>query len=371
LKRPALALALMVACVAPAAWAGGPAAVATIDRGLWPDPVRSRAAFDRASRAEILVFAHELEAALAAQPATDSVQRWLAKLRPLLVENLRLALRSCTGPQDLGCGGPAPTAQTLGARAQAFVAHVPHDFEPWLATATAFHRTYAAEQLRLAALFPRITSEVMTFDGRERNGWELPDREFVLTFDDGPTAAAGNTDKTLQALQTEKLTGFFFVLGENLGRRRQATSDEAVRALYRGQCLASHGQIHKSHQKMPDWRASVDGTRDAIRSVLGAPAAPVFFRPPYGQRSAELAAYAPGSGSPVMLWNLDSQDWNAHMAADAIPDRMITLMALWRRGILLFHDVHPKVFRALPALGLFARTTGLRFRDCHEITALP
>src|SRR6185295_2905859 len=115
--------------------------------------------------------------------------RWLGEMRPLLAENLRRARASCGGPAELGCDGAAPTAATLAARARAFVEHVPGDVEPWLAAARAFHRTYAAEQLRLASLFPRITSEVLTFDARERNGTEMADGDFLITFDDGPTAA--------------------------------------------------------------------------------------------------------------------------------------------------------------------------------------
>jgi hypothetical protein len=44
---------------------------------------------------------------------------------------------------------------------------------------------------------------------------------------------------------------------------------------------------------------------------------------------------------------------------------MLTLMALWRRGILLFHDTHAKAAHALPELVRTARAAGLTFLDCH------
>jgi peptidoglycan/xylan/chitin deacetylase (PgdA/CDA1 family) len=67
-----------------------------------------------------------------------------------------------------------------------------------------------------------------------------------------------------------------------------------------------------------------------------------------------------------VLWNLDSQDWNPKIAAAAVPDRMLTLMALWRHGILLFHDTHAKAAHALPAIVKTGDAAGLTFVDCRS-----
>ena len=69
----------------------------------------------------------------------------------------------------------------------------------------------------------------------------------------------------------------------------------------------------------------------------------------------------------MVLWNLDSQDWNATVAPGPTTDRVISLMLLWRRGILLFHDVHDKVHGAVPKLLDFAHGAGLEWKDCHAL----
>ncbi|MFT5781992.1 MAG: hypothetical protein ACI9EB_001366 [Pseudomonas sp.] len=59
------------------------------------------------------------------------------------------------------------------------------------------HRSYLNEQLRLAALFAGLSSELDLFSDLEHNGDELADRQFLLSFDDGPSASKGNSDRLL------------------------------------------------------------------------------------------------------------------------------------------------------------------------------
>ena len=80
-------------------------------RALWPDSINSPAEFDRASRAEILVFALELtesdaldETALKSRPGFDavdmpSVERLRHKLWKLLSANYVLASRGCVADE--------------------------------------------------------------------------------------------------------------------------------------------------------------------------------------------------------------------------------------------------------------------------------
>ncbi len=364
---PWLLAATGLVLVASPARAAGPAEVATIDRHLWPESLSSRHAFDRASRAEILIFTYELGLAAAESGGrSEGERRWVDQMHALLVENFRQARTSCDQAKELACEGRDASFQDLAARARQFVAHPPADLAAWLLAARDFHRVYAAEQLRLASLFPKTTSEILTFDETEQNGTLLPDVNFLLSFDDGPSAPGGYTDATLRTLRELGASGVFFALGKSLEGRRKLDGDDALRALYAGQCLASHGFAHGSHAKIPDWRTSIETTRDLVRAIAkSAPTATVLFRPPYGQRTKEIASWASAARSPVVLWNIDSQDWNAKMPATAVPDRMLTLMALWRRGILLFHDTHAKAAHALPELVRTARAAGLTFLDCH------
>ncbi|MDR1423385.1 MAG: polysaccharide deacetylase family protein [Azoarcus sp.] len=73
-----------------------------------------------------------------------------------------------------------------------------------------------------------------------------------------------------------------------------------------------------------------------------------MFRPPYGQRSAEVLDVFKASGTKTILWNIDTQDWSRKITAPEVKDRLISLMLFWRSGIILFHDVHPKAAEILP-----------------------
>jgi peptidoglycan-N-acetylglucosamine deacetylase len=340
----------------------GPKNVAVPDRTLWKEPLATPAGFDTASRAEILVALQQL--ALVEKedlPAflglkkekvvTASVDAWKKRTRKVLAENFAAASKGCSAQKDVACPGKALGAEELGVFATNFDQGLPDPLRPWYADAKAFHRTYLYEQLRLAALFPSPTSEALAYSDDEITGFELPDRTFMLTFDDGPAPKGKTTDALLAALRKTKVNGTFFMLGDALDARLKATSPEEVRALYEGECVASHGRVHESHQKKPDWQDSITFTDDLIRKTFPAVAEKtVLFRPPYGQRKKELAAFLAGKRSREMLWNLDSQDWNAKIDAAQVTARMESLILLWRRGILLFHDVHEKAPVAIPAL---------------------
>ena len=118
-----------------------------------------------------------------------------------------------------------------------------------------------------------------------------------------------------------------------------------------------------SYWDWTDWKDSLWKTWNLIQSLL--PGRPVAFRPPYGQRTVELVTEQERlAHAPVMLWNIDSQDWNPKMPTERVADRVQKLMLLWRRGIVLFHDVHPKARVAIPHLASFAHAGGLSWAGC-------
>lgn len=362
--RTLLARGIGFCCLALAlgTWAAGPEHVASYDRDLWPESIDTPERFDRASRQEILAFARVLQRtpldnvdALirftgVKAPNQASVQFWLEQSRQRLLANYRAA------------GGSAGSWMALLADAQAPVANT-----RWQAAAEGFHATYLYEQVRLAALFPAVTSEIARLDESELTGDELPDRYFALSFDDGPSANQ-ETERLRQWLHGEGIAAFFFVLGESLERRLKSQPVQSLNALYAGQCLASHGYRHVAHQKLGSWQDSLERTRQLIDSVQPAgPATSLWFRPPYGQRNAELVAYLKKQGGRVVLWNIDSQDWNVRLRPEAMEDRLVTLMLLWRKGMLLFHDIHPKARQVLPELQRFVRAGGLTLERCQAL----
>ncbi len=364
-----------------AAGSVGPAVVAKADFRLWPERVNTVPGFDRASRAAILEYGlalrqmgklsddEMLSAFRIKSVDRASVEKWLNQERRLVLLNYRRAARKCAA-SDWSCVGEVRSSAELLQKAAEVHRTMPQGYLAWRDNFDGFARAYVGEQLRLAALFPRISSEIERFNDNELNGDKLADRQFFLTFDDGPTAQGGLTEKTLAMLRKEKRTGVFFVLGARFQERLEKSSKQTMNALYRGQCVGSHGWKHKSHAKWDQWQASIERTRDLLKQTLAPDMVAPLFRPPYGQRRADSGPFFRTQSLRVALWDIDSQDWNRHVSAADVINRMITLMLIKRHGVLLFHDVHPKARVAVPAI---IKTFGnsVDWGDCHHLAAMP
>ena len=73
-----------------------------------------------------------------------------------------------------------------------------------------------------------------------------------------------------------------------------------------------------------------------------------------------------GLSLTVALWNIDSQDWNSHISAAEAGQRVLNLMLLWRRGVILFHDIHTKAQQAVPWLINNTQQSGIVWDDCRD-----
>jgi peptidoglycan-N-acetylglucosamine deacetylase len=377
-------LTAMLLGLAPATIFGAPQGVMIPHRALWPDPINSAAEFDRASRAEILAFAHELadsetldETAWKARLGVDSVdvasiEHLQHKLWKLLTDNYAMAAAGCA-MQDAFCPADVDPGQLRHEAEALSDAHTQPRYGSWLADAMRFHRTYLDELLRLAAVFPRLNSEVETLNDNEWPGWGMHDRQFLLTFDDGPTHGvgqpephAGNTDRTLDMLRSDRINGVFFALGERFQTRLRDSSVEAMKTLYSGMCVGSHGWLHKSHETWTQWQDSITSSSKLIHDTLPESYVPAF-RPPYGQRASDSGSYFTGHGLKVVLWNIDSHDWDDGLTADDVEQRVMSLMLLWRRGFVLFHDFFPRARTVVPRLISWLAHDEVSWVDCHGI----
>lgn len=355
-------------------FAAGPETVAFSDRSLWPDAINSSPTFDRASRAEMLVFA-EILSVVANQNADTlkaqlhikevnqaSVDRVRNKLSAHLLENWRAAAKSCD-QNDIFCP-KITTDQDMIAAGKELAGKLPTSYRAWYNNASLFHKNYANELIRLAALFPAIPSEIDTFSPIEHDGFELQDRQFLLTFDDGPTNKSGNTDTLLPLLNQAKLHASFYMLGEKLQARLKQNDPPSLGTLFEKQCVTLHGWQHQSHAKWAEWQESITKTTDLAKATFPKQYRP-WFRPPYGQRKPDSGDFFKKRGLQVALWNIDSQDWNNRVSGNDAAQRVFTLMLLWRHGVILFHDVHPKALVAVPWLLEHTDGTGVSWKDCQ------
>lgn len=388
LKRTAFLLPLTVAsCMAMSvistqavADSVGPAVVAKADNHLWHGAIDDPQSFDEASRASILVYvlalqdlqkltdAEMLDSFKIKSINRESVEKWLAKEFGRSLLNYQRASKSCSS-NDWSCVGQVSTTEDILKKASETTSRVPHDLLPWRENLSDFAHNYVAEQLRLAALFPKVTSEIGLFNSNEWNGDDLPDRQFFLTFDDGPTTPHSTSDETLSMLAAENKNAIFFVLGENFQGRLNKTDAASVSELYKNQCVASHGWQHKSHAKWEQWQDSIKNTQALLNSTLPKNSVVSLFRPPYGQRKDDSSTFFQSQSLHVALWNLDSQDWNSHVDVNDIVNRMITLMLIKRHGVLLFHDVHPKAEVALPKI-FKVLGNAVEWGNCHQLALM-
>jgi hypothetical protein len=180
-----------------------PGDVATLDRSTWPEQLSSPTLFDVASRAEILMFARVLlasealdEPALAQRlgcarstwrdqpcapaPVAASVEQ--LQLRPAELRPGCVVLLPGRGHADPARAG----RQVRGQRGQ--LLHQMGRTEPPVSCPV------PGRAMRKAALFPQTSSEVDRFGDYERNGDEMHDRLFLLTFDSAANAMPDNTD---------------------------------------------------------------------------------------------------------------------------------------------------------------------------------
>ena len=351
-----------------------PLPLATFERSHWPEQLTSPALFDVASRAEILAFAQALEASealdepsLAARLGLKqinlvSINQVRSRLWQQLWRNYDLAQQSCE--QDASFCYAIDGQHELRKQAAKFEVASDSFYAGWAVPSREFHQRYLDELLRKAALFPQTASEIERFSDAERNGDELNDRLFMLTFDSGPSAVDGSTDALADYLRRQKIGATFFVLGNSLQTRRDKTSLADVRALYKGHCVGTQGWEYRSHGQWKDWQSSVLRGQARVQSDLPDQYVPLF-RPPYGQRRADSQAFFTSQGLQVVLWNIDAQDQSA-LSTEQSAQRVLTLMLLWRHGLIQFHDAQPKAQEAVAWLLKQTAQSGIGWEDCRH-----
>jgi peptidoglycan-N-acetylglucosamine deacetylase len=178
-----------------------------------------------------------------------------------------------------------------------------------------------------------------------------PEREILLTFDDGPDMVT--TPFVLAELQRRGLKAIFFVAGRRLiapgerGRIQRALVQEMVN---RGHLVANHTIWHKHLCDRPEIiAAEIDGNDEIIRNLTGQ--TPLLFRAPFGDKCPELDIALRGRGLVDVGWNIDPQDWQHSRKTDDIIDYVRGKLArLPHRAVLLLHDTRKAGVRALPAI---------------------
>ncbi|MGF6206582.1 polysaccharide deacetylase family protein [Pseudomonas frederiksbergensis] len=352
-----------------------PGDVATLDRSTWPEQLTSPTLFDVASRAEILMFARVLlasesldEAGLAQRLGLrtinlDSINSLRARMWQRLLTNYNFAQQSCD--QDASFCFLVEDLPTLREQTAKFVVSDDSFYIKWSEPSRLFHAQYLDEQLRKAALFPQTSSEVDRFGDYERNGDEMHDRLFLLTFDSAANAGPDNTGWVTEYLRKSNMNGTFFVLGKDIQARLADRSVASLQAMYSQQCLGVQGWEFRSHSHWQDWQDSVRRSADLVKSKLPENYVPLF-RPPDGQRRSDAQGFFESQGLQVALWDIDPQDGAGKLKGAQSAQRVLTLMLLWRHGVINFNVKQDALKTSMPWLITQTTQSGIGWEDCQD-----
>ncbi|VVP35665.1 polysaccharide deacetylase family protein [Pseudomonas fluorescens] len=351
-----------------------PGDAATLDRSTWPEKLSSPTLFDVASRAEILMFARVLlasesldEPALAQHLGLrkinlEAVNQLRQRLWQRLLTNYNFAQQSCD--QDASFCFLVEDMETLRGQAAKFQVSDESYYTKWAEPSRLFHAQYLDEQLRKAALFPQTSSEVDRFGDYERNGDGMHDRLFLLTFDSAANIAPDNTGWVAEYLRKSNISGTFFVLGKDIQTRLAEQPVASLQGVYSQQCIGVQGWEFRSHSHWQDWQDSVRRSVELVKSKLPENYVPLF-RPPDGQRRADAEGFFNAQGLRVALWDIDAQDGAGKLKGNPSTQRVLTLMLLWRHGVINFNVKQDAVKTALPWLITQTAQSGIGWEDCQ------
>ncbi|MET0778676.1 MAG: polysaccharide deacetylase family protein [Pseudomonas mandelii] len=352
-----------------------PGDVATLDRSTWPEKLSSPTLFDVASRAEILMFARVLLASESLDEASLAQRLGLRKINLEAVNNLRqrlwqrlltnynFAQQSCD--QDASFCFLVEDMDTLRQQAAKFQVSDDSYYIKWSEPSRLFHSQYLDEQLRKAALFAQSSSEVDRFGDYERNGEEMHDRLFLLTFDSAANITPDNTGWVTEYLRKSNMSGTFFVLGKDIQARLAERSVASLQATYSTQCIGVQGWEFRSHSHWQDWQDSVRRSVELVKSKLPENYVPLF-RPPDGQRRSDAEGFFKAQGLQVALWDIDAQDGAGKLKGNPSAQRVLTLMLLWRHGVINFNVKQDAVKTAMPWLITQTAQSGIGWEDCQD-----
>jgi len=182
----------------------------------------------------------------------------------------------------------------------------------------------------------------------------------ALTFDDGPSSS---TPKLLDALHEYNAKATFFLVGQ-----MAANLPDTVRMIYySGNEVGEQTYNHSDLTKLPTSSISsaIADTRDMIKSITGA--YPTLFRPPYGSHNDAVDSIAGSYNLPVILWNVDPEDWK-YLDADIVYNNIAS--NLQDGNIILIHDTYPTSVEAAIRILQDYSNKGYKFVTVSELAAI-
>jgi peptidoglycan/xylan/chitin deacetylase (PgdA/CDA1 family)/uncharacterized caspase-like protein len=196
-------------------------------------------------------------------------------------------------------------------------------------------------------------------------GTALPKKTVVLTFDDGPHRRY--SEEIAAILKQYDAPAVFFSVGRNMGSvdkdgapHLNAGAQVSRKLMAAGYALGNHSFSHAQLSKATgdSLKAEIFNTDALLKAVD--PRRSNLFRFPYGARNGEGMRALASAHLTSVMWNIDSLDW-ADPVPSSIADRVLASVNKEGRGIILFHDIHERTVKALPAVLDRLAAEGYRF----------
>ena len=188
--------------------------------------------------------------------------------------------------------------------------------------------------------------EPSTGPGGSISGNNFPSGVWALTYDDGPHPSY--TMKDVANVQANGGKATFFWLAKNTGLYPNVVHGVQAAGLPIEDHSWNHPQLNspKDIARMKSTLAHeiIDSAATETRQFG---VKPRFFRCPYGAgiNSPTVRQMIAAQGMVNVFWNVDSLDWQDHNPASILA-RTQKQMAAQKRGIILFHDIHPQSVEA-------------------------
>jgi len=179
----------------------------------------------------------------------------------------------------------------------------------------------------------------------------------ALTFDDGPMAVTGKILDILEeydAIATFYLNGYKVIPGQS----------SILRAFNIGCEIGNHGWSHTDLTILSYYqvRYEIVETSNIIKSITGQ--SPATFRPAYGRINSNVTDAAVEIGLPILLWTLDSQEWNS---SDPLTVSELVINNAKPGDIVLMHDTYDDAAASTKRIVSELSNKGFQFVTVSEL----
>ena len=171
-----------------------------------------------------------------------------------------------------------------------------------------------------------------------------------------------NTDMVLGVLEEYGVKATFFFTGYFV----KNFPEEAERIRDAGHEIGCHSMTHPrlTEQSRTRQMSEIQGASEYIQQQLGV--VPTLFRPPYGDVNGAVTALSRAAGMEVIMWSIDSHDWDKSYTADKVFKRVTNKVG--PGSIILFHlDGYTCEENLRRALDYYTGTLGLQVIPVGEL----